>query len=345
MELSELVYEDINQHFGWGRFGDIKVLIRKKDGYVNASKLCQQGGKLLGNWNDMKRSQALMEELKGTIENNICAEVYLCGTNQLLSGTYVHPYLVPHISSWISPQFAIKVSQIVNNYFLRQHREEIERQKVELGQKQDKIDELMIQNKEILAKNEQILSELKEASCTIKRMDYRLEVANENIIETLDTLHVVSNERVPIPRMAEKEKEQLILLHIEGELYKAVRAQKRSVNKMIAVQQQKYDRAVTIVARFDSRPNAKELWNAIKRRLRAEGHEVKANELVFRDRDYLLRVFRECNNEKFDAVQGLLNERDLWNENIKRLRQICKERNLKNYSLLRKAELIRLLTQ
>ena len=35
------------------------------------------------------------------------------GKSGLINGTYVYPLLIPHIASWISEDFAIKVSEIV----------------------------------------------------------------------------------------------------------------------------------------------------------------------------------------------------------------------------------------
>ena len=39
---------------------------------------------------------------------------------KLISGTYCHPLLIPHIGCWVSPSFALKVSDIVNHYFIEE---------------------------------------------------------------------------------------------------------------------------------------------------------------------------------------------------------------------------------
>ena len=44
---------------------------------------------------------------------------------QMVTGTYAHPDLVPHIASWVSPSFAIKVSRIVNEYLVKEEKEKI----------------------------------------------------------------------------------------------------------------------------------------------------------------------------------------------------------------------------
>jgi len=35
-----------------------------------------------------------------------------------LRETYVHPLLIPHIASWANEEFAVKVSKIINKYFV-----------------------------------------------------------------------------------------------------------------------------------------------------------------------------------------------------------------------------------
>jgi len=41
---------------------------------------------------------------------------------RLISGTYCHPDLVPHIACWISEVFAFKVSKIINNYMVQDYK-------------------------------------------------------------------------------------------------------------------------------------------------------------------------------------------------------------------------------
>jgi hypothetical protein len=42
-----------------------------------------------------------------------------------LRGTYAHPDLVPHIASWASAEFALKVSKIVNAHLVREYQDSI----------------------------------------------------------------------------------------------------------------------------------------------------------------------------------------------------------------------------
>ena len=57
------------------------------------------------------------------------------GQNSDLRGTYVHPKLITHIASWVSPAFAWKVSEIVNNFLIKEKEDEIMKTKFLVKQK------------------------------------------------------------------------------------------------------------------------------------------------------------------------------------------------------------------
>ena len=134
--LSELIYESVTDEYGWGKYGDFKVLIRRKDGYINATKLCKDGGKLLGNWSQLHGSKQYVEEFTSSIGIPIePLEVNMAGSYDT-RGTYAHPDLIPHIASWVSPKFAIMVSKIVNNFLIKEYKEELYQKDVELTRKE-----------------------------------------------------------------------------------------------------------------------------------------------------------------------------------------------------------------
>ncbi len=115
--LDDAAYEPVNQDYGWVKYGEVKVLIRKKDGYVNATKLCKKGGKEFFHWNSNEASKQMVNELlliTKLCKNKLIEKVL--GGNNLIRGTYVHPFLVPHIATWISPRFGIIVSKIIQEW-------------------------------------------------------------------------------------------------------------------------------------------------------------------------------------------------------------------------------------
>src|SRR3981189_1065548 len=46
-------------------------------------------------------------------------------TEQLKSGTYCHPDLIPHIACWVSVDFALKVSKVVNGYIAQEYKSKL----------------------------------------------------------------------------------------------------------------------------------------------------------------------------------------------------------------------------
>src|SRR3977135_393397 len=54
----------------------------------------------------------------------------------IISGTYYHPDLIPHIACWISPNFALLVSKIVNGYITQEYKAHLAAAKQELDAKQ-----------------------------------------------------------------------------------------------------------------------------------------------------------------------------------------------------------------
>src|SRR3977135_1646468 len=42
-----------------------------------------------------------------------------------ISGTYFNPLLIPHIGCWISPDFAIRFSEIVNHFLLFEYKDRL----------------------------------------------------------------------------------------------------------------------------------------------------------------------------------------------------------------------------
>jgi hypothetical protein len=39
-DIREISFKDINDVYSWGNYGDFKVIIMKENGYINATKIC-----------------------------------------------------------------------------------------------------------------------------------------------------------------------------------------------------------------------------------------------------------------------------------------------------------------
>jgi hypothetical protein len=82
----------------------------RKDGWVNASKLCLAEGKQLSHYTAIRASaifrHALAKQLGVTPEDLI--EVGEVGRGKV-QGTYVHPAIAVHLINWLSPMLAAKL--------------------------------------------------------------------------------------------------------------------------------------------------------------------------------------------------------------------------------------------
>jgi len=272
--LSELIYESVTDEYGWGKYGDFKVLIRRKDGYINATKLCKDGGKLLGHWSETQGSKQFVEEFKGSIGIPIDPlEAIVTGPNNT-RGTYAHPELIPHIASWVSPKFAVMVSRIVNNYLIKEYKEELYQKDVELGKRKDKIDEL--------------LDEVKGLSNSNQLLHQKLDLANENIIEAVRGVNQANNSirgvhskldrtadnSVPPDHLQPKDEETYALYFCERNgtqtTYTQCRARPFHLRRRVAELMAKYPNFREVV-NFKPVPNARALASEYERRIQERG--------------------------------------------------------------------------
>jgi hypothetical protein len=97
--------------------GEIMDIGIRNDGYINATQLCKAGEKAFADYQKTKQTQdylqALSSNMKIPILNLINSNV---GGNH--SGTYVHRKVGYHLAQWISPQFAVQVSNVLDNLFM-----------------------------------------------------------------------------------------------------------------------------------------------------------------------------------------------------------------------------------
>ena len=97
----------------------IDVLIRHEDGYINATMLCKAGKKKFNDYHRLKQTDELLNSCgKYTnIDKDKLIKIKQGGISKSndsmdpkLQGTWVHPLIATNLASWISSDFAIKVS-------------------------------------------------------------------------------------------------------------------------------------------------------------------------------------------------------------------------------------------
>jgi len=216
MTLNQIIFEHIDEKYAFGKYGDFKVIMMTKNRFINATKLCKEYGKEFFNWKQNKNNQELINEVEIDIYSvlgiprteNKSFIIINGGNNKVITGTYVHELLIPHIASWISSKFAVKVSKIVNSFIANEYFNEIKMKNNEIKDKNNQIDSLeeklntIIKNNEELLKanentnkiNEKILKNNEELLKSNKSMEKSLNKANYKLDETLEKLDEVHEE-------------------------------------------------------------------------------------------------------------------------------------------------------
>ena len=91
---------------------------RPRDGYINATLLCQQAGKLFADYKRTNQTQAFLQELSldmGIPISNLVQ--FIRGrADKINQGTWVHPEVAIHLGIWLSAKFAVLVSRWVHDW-------------------------------------------------------------------------------------------------------------------------------------------------------------------------------------------------------------------------------------
>ena len=151
--------ETINDDYYWKNYDGFKVIIMKKNGYINATKICHDADTKNGNEKEFKHWKANSGASQILNEISLCLGVRVndlmipitTGSKKLtiIRGTYVHPMLITHIAYWISPKFAAKVGIWVDEWKNYSKQNELEYYKIlsQLDSYQNNNREKIIQKK------------------------------------------------------------------------------------------------------------------------------------------------------------------------------------------------------
>ena len=153
--LNEITFSQIKDNFFYGAYGPFRVIMDKSNGFINATKLCTAGGKQFKAWKRNAASLDLIQALERrlALQNSQypSEDSYLplqdhrraylhpgdlaiikvltsqkTEIDNLISGTYCHPSLIPHIACWVSVDFALMTSEIINTYIIQEWRAKLE---------------------------------------------------------------------------------------------------------------------------------------------------------------------------------------------------------------------------
>jgi hypothetical protein len=291
--MQRIIFDYINTDYAYGKYGDFTVIMMTSNRYINATKLCKQYGKEFKHWKENIGNKQLIEE----VNKEITPDGYPTSTNKSfiikndekneLRGTYVHELLIPHIASWISPQFGIKVSKIVNSYIINEYITELKEKNNKIIDLNIKLDEIISTNKELLNNNKEILLENKNMKSMLEKnqlkldktfdklvgMNEKLDEANDKIDETneeleiiKDKLDIATDDRV-VRTKSRTTLEYLIILKAYDEhtdyKYYIIKCQKRSIKQRL-----ENNLSYREIKRIEYVPNSINLFNRIKEKLK-----------------------------------------------------------------------------
>jgi len=177
--IQELICESIDDKFAYAKYGEFKVMMMKDNGYINVTKLCKEGEKEFFHWKSLESSKKFLDSFSKGLnipKSDLLIIINSGNTNVLTRGTYAHPDLVPHIASWVNHDFAIKVSKIVKDYFIRELYVERDR----LRGERDSLTEMLAEEKRLAAEERKKAEDHRQrAEEALKKSDEERQRADE----------------------------------------------------------------------------------------------------------------------------------------------------------------------
>ena len=122
-QMSSIIIEDIKEdetvNYSMINLNNVNITSRPIDHYVNATQLCQAGGKKFNDWFRLDTTKELINELSAEAGIPVSAfiDTKRGGNNKSDQGSWIHPDLSIQLAQWISPQFSIQVSRWVRTLF------------------------------------------------------------------------------------------------------------------------------------------------------------------------------------------------------------------------------------
>ena len=122
-QMSSIIIEDIKEdetvNYSMITLNNVSITSRPIDHYVNATQLCQAGGKKFSHWFSLDTTKELIKELSAdaVIPASGLVDTNKGGNNKTEQCSWIHPDLSISLAQWISPKFSIQVSKWVRTLF------------------------------------------------------------------------------------------------------------------------------------------------------------------------------------------------------------------------------------
>ena len=295
-DIRNIIYEDIDESYAYARLGELDVIMMKKNGYINATKLCHKNKKEFKNWYQNKASKELIKVAEGAADYPSSVILKRLQEPNETRGTYVHSKIIVHIASWCSPNYALMVSDIVTEYHTKYAIEEkdklLNKSRDKIDRLEKKVDKLLQDNEEFKKDNEKFKKDnkiLKADNEDFRRRDDIMSNKVDQLVDEIDTRsdnyvvegdpnarHILviikTNE---LPKKIKNKKGKLITKHPNFD-YIALRIMKRSYqNRIKKISDEFPDMDILLEIKYT--PNSMNLWDRIKKKLNKKKIEVSGS--------------------------------------------------------------------
>jgi KilA-N domain/Meiotically up-regulated gene 113 len=122
-QMSSIIIEDIKEddtvNYSMITLNNVSITSRPIDHYVNATQLCQAGGKKFSHWFSLDTTKELINALESDagIPASQLIETKKGQSSHFNQGSWIHPDLSISLAQWISPHFSIQVSKWIRTLF------------------------------------------------------------------------------------------------------------------------------------------------------------------------------------------------------------------------------------
>lgn len=307
-DFRNVIFKNIDDNYAYGKLDKIKIVLMRKNGYVNATKLCADASKRFCHWRENDSSKVTRKEVckRRGLEAGEDIITITKGSNKT-KGSYVHPNLIVHIAIWCSPIYSVNVSEIMNNYHINAVIEEKDRL---LKKKGDKIDRLLAKLDEMQKEDKKQMNLIVDMHKTTKQQLRKIDNLQDTCEEMKDNILIISNDRVI--RGEPKYDNQLFIFEnngnpkdvAEGEIYyeyRAIRTAKQSMPYRIKDHKLSFPKAKSLLE-IDT-PNAINLWQRYLRKNNGnvESHYSDFNVCKIYSIEQMLRDLESIHDERLDV--------------------------------------------
>jgi len=281
---TNITTKKINSRYSSGKYLDIDVIIMTKNGYINATDFCSTHKKQSKRYFELPRSNKIRKAIEKRYDVEIEKQTILIesGESKQLLGKYVHPKLLTDIASWISTDLYFKITDLVENYNVKEKNRLLKEQKQLLGEKDDKIDELT-----------KLVQDIKKDT---KKIDKVLKI-NKSMKKDIKSIVV---DRV-IHTGKDKDYDHLILIENDTKdekfkpQYTVLRVMKANIGSTIKKHKKKYPRMDELL-NIQCNPNTIILWKCIKNRL-ISNKQIKTHEFDNHRSGMSFNLYKDCTQE------------------------------------------------